>query len=101
MNIKKGDNVKILSGKDRGKTGTVLKVYPESDRVTIEGLNLYKKRVRPTKQGQKGETISVPRSLHASKAQLVCSSCKESSRMGYRMDGNAKVRYCKNCGATN
>ncbi len=100
MNIKKGDNIKILSGKDRGKTGTVLKVFPESDKISVEGLNLYKKRVKPKRQGAKGETVSVPRPLHASKAELVCSSCRRPTRVGFRIEGNAKVRYCKKCGAT-
>lgn len=99
MNIKKGDNIKILSGKDRGKTGTVLSVFPEDSRISVEGLNIYKKRVRPKKQGQKGETVLVPRPFNVSKAALVCSSCKKQTRAGYRLDGNKKVRYCKKCGA--
>lgn len=101
MFIKKGDNVKIISGKDRGKTGPVLKVFPESGRISVEGLNLYKKRVKPRRQGEKGETVQVPRPLQASKAQLICSSCKKPSRVGFRFEGNAKVRFCKKCGATN
>lgn len=99
MNIKKGDTVKILSGKDRGKTGTVLKVFPDDGRVSVEGLNLYKKRVRPKRQGQKGETVLVPRPFPVSKAKLVCSACKEAVRVGYRVDGARKVRYCKKCKA--
>ncbi len=100
MNIKKGDNVKILSGKDRGKTGAVLTVFPEDDRISVDGLNVYKKRVRPKKQGQKGETVLVPRPLNASKVALICSSCKKQTRVGHRFDGNKKVRYCKKCGVT-
>ena len=99
MNLKKGDQVKVLSGKDRGKTGTVLKTFPQEEKISVEGLNVYKKRVRPRRQGQKGETVLVPRPLSASKAQLVCSSCKEPSRVGYRVDGSRKIRYCKRCGA--
>ena len=100
MHIKKGDQVKILSGKDRGKIGSVLKVFLEDGKISIEGLNLYKKRVKPKRQGQKGETVLVPRPMPASKAQLICTSCKQSSRVGYRIDGNLKVRYCKKCKAT-
>ena len=72
MRIKKGDQVKIISGKDRGKTGTVLKVLSENNRISIEGINSYKKRMRPKKQGQKGETVTVVRPLHASNVLLLC-----------------------------
>jgi large subunit ribosomal protein L24 len=100
MNLKKGDSVKLLSGKDRGKTGTVLKVYPEDDRISVDGLNVFKKRVRPTKQGQKGETVLVPRPFQASKAALVCPSCKKQTRVGHRVEGSQNMRYCKKCKAT-
>lgn len=100
MNVKKGDQVKILSGKDRGKTGSILKVHLEDVSVTVDGLNLYKKRVRPKRQGQKGETVLVPRPLPASRVMLVCSSCKKPTRVGHRIELNRKVRYCKKCKAT-
>jgi len=99
MNIKKGDNVKIMSGKDRGKTGKVLNVSPEDNRVTVENLNIFKKRSRPKAQGQKGETVLVPRPMPASKVMLICSNCKNPTRVGFRMDGPRKVRYCKKCHA--
>jgi len=99
MRIKKGDQVKIISGKDRGKSGVVLKVFPESEKITVEGLNLYKKRVKPKRQGQKGETVFVPRPLPSSKAMLVCASCKKSVRVGYRTESGSKIRYCKKCKA--
>jgi len=99
MHIKKGDQVKIISGKDRGKSGPVLKVFPEKNKITVEGLNLYKKRVRPKQQGQKGETVLVPRPFQSSKAKLVCASCKGAVRVGYRLESGSKIRYCKKCGA--
>lgn len=100
MNLKKGDQVKIIAGKDRGQVGRVLKVFPEENRVTVEGFNLYKKRVRPKRQGQKGETVLVPRPLDASNVKLVCQSCKKAVKIGHRIESNLKVRYCKKCGAT-
>ena len=100
MNIKKSDTIKILSGKDRGKTGKVLNVFPKDGKISAEGLNVYKKRVRPKRQGQKGETVLVPRPFHIAKAMLVCSSCKKAVRVGRRVEGNRKVRYCKKCGAS-
>jgi large subunit ribosomal protein L24 len=100
MNLKKGDQVKILSGKDRGKTGSLLKVFRELNRVTVEGVNTFKKRVRPTKQGEKGETVILPRPVSASKVQLICKNCKKPTRVGYRTNGEIKERYCKKCEAT-
>lgn len=100
MKIKKGDQVKIMAGKDRGKTGAVLKVFLDAEKVMVEGVNLYKKRSRPKKQGEKGETVQVPRPMHASNVMMVCVNCKEPSRMGYRREGEKKYRYCKRCEAT-
>jgi large subunit ribosomal protein L24 len=99
MKLKKGDQIKILTGKDRDKTGTVLKAFPEGERISVDGLNLYKKRTKPRRQGQKGETVLVPRPFPASKAALVCSSCKMPTRVGFRVEGDTKSRYCKKCKA--
>jgi large subunit ribosomal protein L24 len=99
MKLKKGDTIKIMGGKDRGKTGTVLHAMPMGERVVIEGLNMFKKRSRPRKQGETGQIVLVPRAIPASRVQLVCSSCKEVTRVGFRMEGNRKVRYCKKCNA--
>ena len=100
MKIKKGDRVKIISGKDRGKEGAVLHVFPVDERLTVDGLNVFKKRVRPKRSGQKGETVLVPRPLAVSKVMLVCGACKRPARVGYRMEGDLKVRYCKRCKAS-
>lgn len=103
MKIKKGDQVKIISGKDKGKTGKTLRVFGKESKVSVEGINLYKKRVRPKQQGQKGETVLVPRPFSASKAMLVCPNCKKAVRVGFRVEGDGKmkekIRYCKKCGA--
>ncbi|OGZ01907.1 MAG: 50S ribosomal protein L24 [Candidatus Liptonbacteria bacterium RIFCSPLOWO2_01_FULL_53_13] len=100
MKIKKGDQVKIIAGKDRGKTGAVIKIFEETGRVSVEGINLYKKRMRPKKQGQKGETVQVPRPLSISNVMVSCTNCKQPSRMGHRMEGEKKFRYCKRCGVS-
>lgn len=101
MNIKKGDQVKILAGKDKGKTGTVLSVSVAENSVVVEGLNLMKKRMRPKAQGKTGETVLLPRSTDASNVALVCKNCKMPTRVGFRMSGSEKVRYCKKCEAPN
>lgn len=100
MNIRKGDTVKILAGKNRGKTGRVLKVFTESNLVTIDGVNVYKKHVRPKKQGEKGEVVSLVRPLQASNVQIVCPACSRSARVGFRIEGETKTRYCKKCNAS-
>lgn len=99
MRIKKGDQVKIITGKDRGKTGSVLRALPKEQRVIIEGINLYKKRTKPRKRGEKGEVVLVPRPLDASNVMLICKNCKKATRVGKRIEGNQTSRYCKKCKA--
>lgn len=99
MRIKKGDTIKIIAGKDKGKSGKIIKLDVEKMTVVIEGLNLFKKHQKPKKQGEKGEMVSVPRPMAASKTMIVCSSCSKATRIGYRFDGETKVRYCKKCQA--
>ena len=99
MKLKKGDQVKIVTGRDRGKIGNVSRVLTDGNAIVIDGLNLYKKRVRPKQQGKKGETILVARPLSASNVMLVCLSCKKPTRVGFRLEGDTKIRYCKKCKA--
>ncbi len=99
MNIKKGDTIKIITGKDRGKSGKVLKVFPVENKILIDGLNVYKKHVRPKKQGEKGQVVLVPRPIYVSNAMLVCSGCGNAVRVGYRLNNGKKERICKKCGA--
>ena len=97
MKIKKGDNVIMLNGKDKGKTGKVSKVFVDENKVIIEGLNLFKKAVRARKQGQKGQIISKERAVSAASVSLVCKSCGKPTRIGYKLEGETKVRICKKC----
>ncbi|MEY4731901.1 MAG: hypothetical protein RL681_847 [Candidatus Parcubacteria bacterium] len=99
MKIKKDDTVRILSGKDRGKTGKVLAVLVEDGRVTVEGVNVFAKRVRPKRQNQKGEIVHLPRPLNASNVELVCPSCKKVTRVRMRIEGSKKTRSCTHCQA--
>lgn len=71
MKIKKGDTVKILAGKDRSKTGKVVQVLPKKDRVVVEGINIFKKHVKPKREGEKGQTVEMPRSVHISNVKIV------------------------------
>lgn len=96
--IIKGDSVKIISGKDRSKTGKVLGIDRKSGRVVVEGRNLATRHERPKKQGQKGQKILVPVPLHPSSLMLVCPHCGKSVRVGYlRDEKGVKSRTCKKC----
>jgi large subunit ribosomal protein L24 len=102
MNIKKNDKVKILSGKDKNKTGKVLQVLPKEAKVSIEGLNLLIKHLRPQKQGEKGQRIEFPAFINESNVALVCPKCGQTTRVGYKIiksEGkkDKKFRACKKC----
>lgn len=97
MKIHKGDNVIMLSGKDRGKKGKVLAVQTKDNKVIVEGLNLIKKHTRARKQGQKGQIVSKERMVSVSSVAIVCKSCGLPTRIGYKIDGDKKTRICKKC----
>ena len=97
MKLHKGDNVIMLSGKDRGKTGKISVVLPVDQKIIVEGLNMIKKNVRARKQGQKGQIINKERAVSISIAALVCKSCGKATRIGFRVEGSNKVRICKKC----
>jgi len=101
MNIKKNDNVKMLSGKDRGKTGKVLFAFPDEDKVVVEGLNKVARHQRPKKQGQKGQIVRKERAINVSGVMLLCKSCGKPTRIGQKVAGDKKIRVCKKCGADN
>jgi large subunit ribosomal protein L24 len=97
MKIRKGDNVKILSGKDRGKTGKVTRVLPKEKKAVVEGINLVKRHARPKRQGEKGQRISVPAPVDMSNLMLICSKCSKPTRVGYKIGEKDKFRICKRC----
>lgn len=99
MRIKKGDMVFIIAGKNFGKTGKVVKVFPSVGRVSVEGLNMYKKHVRPRKQGEKGEIVTISRPLHVSNVQLICPKTNKPTRIGCRVADGKKERVAKRSGA--
>ncbi|MDO8557737.1 MAG: 50S ribosomal protein L24 [bacterium] len=99
MRIKKGDTIKMISGKDRGRTGKVLRTDPHKERVAIEGLNMIKKHLRPRKQGEKGQIATIPSLVHVSKVIIICSKCGKETRIGYGGTEGRKHRICKKCGS--
>lgn len=101
MKIKKNDQIVMLGGKDKGKKAKVILVFPERDKVVVEGLNLIKKHLRAKKQGQKGQIISKERAVSVSSVALICKSCGKQTRLGYRIEGENKIRMCKKCEGEN
>jgi large subunit ribosomal protein L24 len=95
--IKKGDQVKIIAGKDSGKTGRVLKIQRGTGRAIIECLNMVKKTVKPKAQGDKGNIIEIEAAIDLSNVQVLCKKCGP-TRISIKVDGDSKVRICKKCG---
>ncbi len=97
MKIKKGDTVLIIKGKDRGRTGKVIKALPKENRVIVEGLNLVRKHIKPRTQGEKGKIVEIPRSIAVANVKLICPHCRKATRVGYKFEDQDKYRYCKKC----
>lgn len=94
--IKKGDKVKVLLGKDRGKEEKVEKVYGKKGKVLILGVNVYKRHVK--KQGQvQGGILNIPKPIDISNVALICPSCKKPTRVGFKVTKDGKLRVCKKC----
>ena len=98
MKLKKGDMVKVITGTSRGKTGKVLNVFQEENRITVEGANLRIKHNRPRKEGQKGQKIEFPAPMAISNVMLLCPKCQKPTRISMHMkEGAKKLRMCKRC----
>lgn len=100
MKIKSGDNVLIMTGKDKGKSGKVAEVFPKDKTIMVENINLVKKHVKPKKSGEKGQIVKVSRPIDVSNVKLICSQCKKPTRIGYKLISEArdkKVRICRKC----
>ena len=98
MKIKKGDQVLIISGKDRGKKGKVLDVFPKEEKVVVEGGNIRKKHVKPKRSGEKGQVVETPASIAVANVKLICPKCGQLTRVGYKLVEDKKYRICKKCG---
>jgi large subunit ribosomal protein L24 len=97
--LRKNDTVLVVTGKDRGKRGRVLKVHPDSNRLVVEGVNMIKRHTKPNPGRQvKGGIVEREASLHASNVQLVCPECGAQTRIGRKILGDGrKVRICRKC----
>lgn len=100
IKIKKGDNVLVLAGKEKGKTGKVLVVNPNKNRVIVAGLNIVARATKPKKAGEQGGIKKKENPIHISNLQVVCDACGKATRVAYNTEGEKKFRMCKKCGAT-
>ncbi len=99
LHVRAGDNVTVLTGKDKGKNGKVIEVNPDKGTVLVEGVNMATKHVKPTRMDQQGGIIHQEAYLNASNVMLICSKCKKPSRTERKVEKNGrKVRVCKKCG---
>ena len=98
MRIRKGDTVLIISGKDKGRKGKVLRALPERDKIMVEGISLRKKHVKPKKSGEKGQIVEISAPINVSNAKLICSKCDKATKIGYKLGEKEKYRICKKCG---
>lgn len=98
MKIKKNDNILVIKGKDRNKTGKVLRILPEGGKIVVGGVNMIKRHRRPRKAGEKGQIMSIEAPLRAENVMVVCPKCSKPARMGYKkLESGDKVRVCKKC----
>lgn len=101
LHVKTGDNVKVISGKDKGKTGKVLEVSKKENKVIIEGINIATKHMKPRRQGEQGGLLKVEAPMYASKVMLVCPKCGKATRAAYSVEADgSKKRRCVKCNAT-
>jgi large subunit ribosomal protein L24 len=99
MNVKKGDKVMVITGKDKGKTGVILVAFPKKDRVLVEGVNIVKKHTKPNQENPQGGIISQEAAIHVSNVMVIDPKTGEPTRVGYKIENGKKVRVAKKSGA--
>ena len=99
MRIQKGDTVRVMTGKNKGRTAEVVRAIPDKNRVIVEGVNVAKRHSKPTRATQQGGIIDVEMFVDISNVQLVCKKCGQPTRVGHAMVEDQKVRICRKCGA--
>jgi len=96
--LQKNDTVVVTTGKNKGKKGKILRVLPQRSRVLVEGVNIIKKHMRPTRDNPKGGIVEMERSVNVSNVMLVCPRCSKRTRIGYKfLTDGTKKRSCKKC----
>ena len=101
LHVKKGDLVVIISGKDKGKKGKILRAYPSDNRVVVEGVNIVTKHKKPRAANQQGGIVKQEAPIHASNVMLICKNCNKPTRIAKNiLENGDKVRACKKCNQT-
>ena len=98
LNVKKGDTVVVLSGKDKGKQGKVIQAMPKKGKVVVEGINKVKRHTKPNLKAPQGGILTKEMPLHACKVMLVCPACSKATRVAHKEVNGKSVRACKKCG---
>lgn len=97
MKLKKGDEVKVVSGKDKGKSGKIERVFPKKEKALVLGVNQYKRHVKAKSQSQKSEIMTITKPLPVASLVLICPKCHAQTRAGYSVEDEKKIRICKKC----
>ncbi len=97
MKLQKGDKVRVMSGKDKGKDGVIDRIYPKQNRVLIQGVNLVKRHVKKSQELQEGGIIDLPKPVAIDSIALVCPQCEKPTRVGYMLTKGKKTRICRKC----
>jgi len=101
VHVRKNDTVIVISGKDKSKTGEVLKVYPKTGKVLVQGINIVKKHQKASRAQMESAIVEKEASINSSKVMLYCTKCKNATRISNKiLDDGTKVRVCKKCGET-
>ncbi|HPX48582.1 MAG: 50S ribosomal protein L24 [Treponema sp.] len=95
--IRKDDQVEVIAGKDKGKRGTIVRVVRDKNRVIVSGINIVKKAMKKRSQQDRGGIVEIEAPIHVSNVMIVCKKCGP-TRIGYKIDGDKKVRVCRKCG---
>ena len=98
MNVKKGDEVIVIAGKDKGKTGKVIQVIPSQDKVVVEGVAIVKRHTKPTQKMPQGGIIEKEAAIHVSNVMPFCSTCTKGVRVAHTIENGTKTRVCRKCG---
>lgn len=100
LNVKKGDNIIVLTGQDKGKKGTVISASPKNQTVRVEGVNVVTKHVKPRGPQNPGGIMKEPGNIHVSNVQIICPDCGKPTRVGHAIVDGKKARVCKHCGSS-
>lgn len=98
MKLKKNDNVMMITGKDKGKTGLIERVFPADGRIVVKGMAIAKKHIKPSKKNPQGGIIEINQKVNASNVMILCPACGKPTKISFKVTEKTKSRVCKKCG---